>query len=413
MLRDGDGAAAPSSLGLLLSLIAAGEARSRADLAARTGLSRTTVTQLLAQLLAAGLIVEGDERRHSGGRPSRLLTVAPGAALILVADIGETHARLAVTDLVPTIRATSTLPIDLAAGPIVTLALLATQFRALLAELGQEKARLLGVGLGLPAPVDHAAGRVVGPSVMPGWDDFDICDCLGAHLGAPVVVENDVNLLALAEAASAQLDTDPLLFVKAGTGIGSGLIADGRLYRGAQGASGDIGHIQIGGAEGPLCRCGKQGCLEAHAAGWALARDLRAAGLAAETARDVVTLLKEGEIKAEMMLHRAGRVFGTVIASAVSILNPSAIVIGGTLAEAGETLLSGIRAEVHARSLPLAIRHLRILRAAAGPDAGLLGAARLVMADRLSSRHADATIASHGRTAAAAAATAPRRLRLI
>lgn len=407
------GAPAPSGPGLLLALIASGEARSRADLVTTTGLSRTTVTQHLAQLVADGLIEEGEERRRSGGRPSRLLTVAAGAALVLAADIGETHARLAVTDLTPAVRAACTIPIDLAAGPIATLGLLAERFRALLGEIGQENRRVLGACLGLPAPVDHAEGRVVGPSVMPGWDDFDICDCLGAHLGAPVLVENDVNLLTLAEHAGSGLDATPLLFVKAGTGIGSGIIADGRLYRGAQGASGDIGHIQIGMSEAPLCRCGKYGCLEAHAAGWAIARDLRAEGFATDTARDVVGLVTAGEPRAIAALHRAGRVFGTVIASTVSILNPGAIVIGGTLAEAGETLLSGIRAEVHARSLPLAIRHLRILRAETGPDAGLLGAARLVIADRLSPRHADATIAAHARPAAEAAAGAPKRLRIV
>ncbi|HTH99742.1 MAG TPA: ROK family transcriptional regulator [Acidisoma sp.] len=408
-----EGAGAPSGAGLLLSLIAAGEARSRAELVTTTGLSRTTVTQHLAQLLAGGLIEEGDERRRSGGRPARLLALAPGAALVLAADIGETHARLAVTDLTPAVLAACTIPIDLGAGPIPVLALLAARFRSLLAELGQENERVLGVGLGLPAPVDHTGGRVVGPSVMPGWDDFDICDCLGAHLGAPVLVENDVNLLALAERAGSWSDTEQLLFVKAGTGIGSGIIADGRLYRGAQGASGDIGHIQIGAPDGPLCRCDKRSCLEAHAGGWAIARDLRAQGFAAETARDVVALLKAGEPAAEAALRRAGRVLGEVIASTVSILNPSAIVIGGTLAEAGETLLSGIRAEIHARSLPLAIRHLRILRAETGREAGLLGAARLVIADRLSPRHADATIAAHARPAAALAATAPKRLHIV
>jgi glucokinase len=408
-----DVAGAPSGAGLVLSLIAGGEALSRGELVTTTGLSRTTVTQHLAQLLADGLIEEGDERRRSGGRPSRLLTLAPGAALVLAADIGETHARLAVTNLTPTLLAACTIPIDLAAGPIPVLAMLADRFRDLLAECGEKNGRVLGVGLGLPAPVDHAGGRVVGPSVMPGWDDFDICDCLSAHLGAPVLVENDVNLLALAERAGSWPQTGQLLFVKAGTGIGSGIIADGRLYRGAQGASGDIGHIQIGVPEGPLCRCGKRGCLEAHAGGWAIARDLRAEGFTAATARDVVALVKAAEPKAEAALHRAGRVFGAVIASTVSILNPDVIVIGGTLAEAGEILLSGIRAEVHAQSLPLAIRHLRILRAEMGPDAGLLGAARLVIADRLSPRHADATIAAHARPAAVAAAATPKRLRIV
>ena len=401
--------AAASGLGLVLSLVAGGVAQSRADLVSVTGLSRTTVAQYLTQLFAAGLLDEGAAPiRSGGGRPSRLLRLAPHAAVVLAADIGETHARLAVTDLTPGILAQCTVMIDLRDGPIAVLAQLSTAFRDLLRDSGQDIGDVLGIGLGLPAPVDHAGGRVVGPSVMPGWDDFDICGCLTTHLNAPVLVENDVNLMTLSEYRAFWPDAAQFLFVKAGTGIGSGIMTDGILYRGAQGAAGDIGHMQLDRPGGPLCRCGKQGCLEAHAAGWAIARDLRAAGLTAETARDVIRLMQEGDNATTARLHAAGLALGDAIATTVSVLNPSAIVIGGTLAEAGEALLSGIRRQVQERSLPLAIRHLTIQRAQSGAEAGLLGAARLVIDNRLQQRHADATITRHSRSKSGSPAKPPR-----
>ncbi|MCB8882803.1 ROK family protein [Acidisoma cellulosilytica] len=408
-----DDSTAASGLGLVLSRVADGTAQSRAELVSVTGFSRTTVGQYLTQLFAAGLVEEAPEgMRRGGGRPSRLLRLAPDAAVVLAADIGETHARLAVTDLTPAILAENTIAIDLKDGPIIVLAQLADAYRALLRTLRQNARDVLGIGLGLPAPVDHAGGRIVGPSVMPGWDDFDICGCLTTHLGVPVLVENDVNLMTLSEFRAFWPDAAQFLFVKAGTGIGSGIVTDGRLYRGAQGAAGDIGHMQLDRTGGPLCRCGKQGCLEAHAAGWAVARDLRAEGLLAQTARDVLRLMQAGNSATALRLHEAGLVLGDAVANTVSVLNPSAIVIGGMLAEAGETLISGIRSRVQERSLPLAFRHLSIQRARSGSDAGLLGAARLVIDTRLQPRHADATIAAHSRFKPGSR-TRPQKLRLV
>jgi predicted NBD/HSP70 family sugar kinase len=198
-------------------------------------------------------------------------------------------------------------------------------------------------------------------------------------------------------------DVGQFLFIKAGTGIGSGIITDGRIYRGAQGAAGDIGHIQFASANPPLCRCGKLGCVEARAAGWALARDLRAQGFKAQNARDVIDLVRINQPEAIERVRAAGRVLGEVAADIVSVLNPAVIVIGGTLAEAGEHLLSGVRELVYQRSLPLATRKLQIAPARSDPGVGLLlGAAQLVIESQMAPAAIEQTIARHQRLAAEA-----------
>jgi predicted NBD/HSP70 family sugar kinase len=389
--------------GSLLSLVAAGRARSRAELAEVGGLSRTTVVHRLKALLDAGLLQESDETQATGGRPSRLLAVNAGFGVVLAADVGETSVRIAVTDLTPVILAESMIDVDLGAGPVPVLDAIATQFSLLLGRIGRRPAEVIGAGLSLPAPVDFASGRVFGPSVMAGWDGFDIRGWLERRLDAPVLVENDVNLMTLYEWKTFWPGVGHLFYIKAGTGIGSGIIFDGHIYRGAQGAAGDIGHIQLGGRPQPLCRCGKRGCVEARAAGWALARDLRTKGHAARNARDVVALALLGDADALGRLGEAGRVLGEVTADVVSVLNPGVIVLGGTLSEIDRPLLEGMRSVVEARALPLARRGLRIVKALSGADAGLLGAAALVAGARLDRDSVDATIARFVRSVSAGA----------
>ena len=176
------------------------------------------------------------------------------------------------------------------------------------------------------------------------------------------------------------------------------MLSDGKLYRGSTGAAGDIGHIQFASDDAPLCRCGKLGCVEARAAGWTIARDLRSKGFEARDARDVIALINRNEPEAIHLVRRAGRVLGEVVADVVSVLNPLVIVIGGTLADAGEHLLSGIREFVYQRSLPLATRELRIQAARPTPHAGLLGAARLVLELQLAPDRVEQTIRRHERT---------------
>ena len=229
--------------------------------------------------------------------------------------------------------------------------------------------------------MDFKRGRVVGPSVLYGWDDFDIVSWLGRHYDAPIYVENDVNLMTIYEHRHNFPHVDDMIFIKAGTGIGSGIIAGGKIFRGAQGAAGDIGHIQFNSPDAPLCRCGKLGCVEARAGGWAIARDLAEKGLHAETARDVVALVEMQKPEAIMLLRRAGQTIGEVASDVVSILNPSLIVVGGMLARGGDFLLSGIRELVYQRCLPLATGDLQIMLADPKTDSALIGAAHLVLDD--------------------------------
>jgi predicted NBD/HSP70 family sugar kinase len=194
-----------------------------------------------------------------------------------------------------------------------------------------------------------------------------------------VLVDNDVNIMAIGEHWVHWRDIAHLLFVKAGTGIGCGIIANGAIHRGAQGAAGDIGHIQITDREDAVCRCGNVGCLEAVAGGGAMAQALARAGIAAANSRDVVRLVRGGSREATSMIRHAGREIGRVLAAAVNLFNPSVIVLGGDLAHAHEHLLAGVREEVYRRSLPLATRHLRILRSELDDRAGTNGAAVMVI----------------------------------
>lgn len=365
--------------GALLALILSGSGTSRAALVTASDLSRATVSQRLAHLFKVGLVTETDETLRSGGRPARVLRVNPSFGAVLAADIGESSIRIGVTDLNATVIDHHLFNCDLRVGPEETLTRISAEAETLLRRAGRDRRTVLGIGVSLPAPVDFAAGKVVGPSIMTGWDEFDICGWLGARLGVEAAADNDVNLLALHEHRSHWPNVDDFFFVKAGTGIGSGIFAGGAVYRGAHGAAGDIGHIQLGVEDGPLCRCGKLGCVEARAAGWAIARDLRVLGIEAHDAKDVVALAEQNRPEVVKLLRQSGRVIGEAISDAVSILNPSVIIVGGTLARTGDRLLSGIRELVYQRCLPLATRHLTVALSQADPLAGLRGAAQLAI----------------------------------
>lgn len=383
----------PVLSGELLTAVAETGPMSRASLLSASGLSRATVTQRLNAFIASGLLMEADEMRPSGGRPSRLVCLNAEAALVLAANIGESHIRLAATNLDLAVKAQVTIAFSIDEGPEGTLDRISAAFVDLLRSLSREAAEVAGIGLSLPTPVDFRRGRVVGPSVLHGWDEFDIAAYLGRCWSAPVWVENDVNLMALCEYRQSFRDTPDMFFIKAGTGIGSGIISGGQIFRGAQGAAGDIGHIQIAAKdEPPLCRCGKFGCIEARAAGWAIARDLAAFGRLASNARDIITLVEMGVPEAIMLLRNAGRTIGEVVADVVSILNPARIVVGGTLARGGEHLLSGVREMVYQRCLPLATRDLEIVQATTPSDSALLGAAMLVREQVFAPANIDAFI---------------------
>ncbi|MFB9717188.1 ROK family protein [Planobispora longispora] len=377
MLSEASGSIAGA--GALLTILRDGQARTRAELVQLTGLARSTLAQRLDALLSQRWIIPTEEAISSGGRPAVAFTFNRSARVVLSADLGATHARVAVTDLATEVLAerAAELPID--RGPEPTLTWLQRTFEEMLAETGHSFDQVCGIGVGLPGPVEHSSGRPVNPPIMPGWDGFPVPEWLGEHLGVPVLVDNDVNIMALGEHWSARPEADHLIFVKIGTGIGCGIISDRRLHRGAQGAAGDIGHIRVASALDTVCRCGNVGCLEAVAGGAAMAARLRAEGVEAVDSRDVIRLARSGNTQAVQLIRQAGRELGDVLASIVNFFNPSMIVIGGDIAEAGEQVLAGLREVIYSRSLPLATQHLSITASELGDRAGVIGAAVMVI----------------------------------
>jgi glucokinase-like ROK family protein len=388
------------ALVLVLDGIRLGRARSRGDLVTATGLSRGVVSQRVGELLDRGLVVESGRGPSTGGRPPRELTFRGDAGHVLVADLGATSIDVAVTTLDGRILAHMDEPADIAAGPEVALGRVDELFEDLLSPRRRLPGRLWGVGIGVPGPVEFRTGRPTLPSIMPGWDGYPVRERIAARYGAPAWVDNDVNVLALGEWRSGvAAGHDNVIVVKIGTGIGAGIISDGRLHRGAQGSAGDVGHIHVSDDRSLVCRCGNTGCLESLAGGEAIGRDGEAAardgrssrlravldGRGTVTAEDVARAASFGDPVAVELLQAAGRRVGLMLSSVVNFFNPSLVVIGGGVAQSGDTLLASIREVVYGRALPLATRDLLIQRSTLGSLAGVIGGSAMVV-DQLFSR---------------------------
>jgi glucokinase-like ROK family protein len=390
------------ALVMVLDEIRLGHSRSRSELVARTGLGRAIVAQRVGELLDRGLVAEGDVGPSTGGRPPRQLTFRADAGHVLVADLGATSIDVAMTSLDGRILGHHDEPAQIEAGPERCLDRVDALFESLLTTAQDIPGRLWGVGIGVPGPVEFGSGRPISPPIMPGWDGYPIRERFAGRYGAPVWVDNDVNLLALGEWRSGvAAGHDNVVVVKVGTGIGAGIISDGHLHRGAQGSAGDVGHIQVVDDPTVVCRCGNLGCLEALAGGAALAR---AGATAAEegrssrlrsaldqhgtvSAQDVARAASYGDPVAMALLQDAGRRIGSMLASVVNFFNPSLVVIGGGVANSPDQFLASIRETVYRRSLPLATRDLLIQRSSLGGLAGVIGASSMAV-DQLFSREA-------------------------
>ena len=378
----------------LFQILRDGRPRTRTELSAMTGLARSTVAIRIDALMKLGLVDSVGDAVSTGGRPSSQFALATSGRVVLGVDVGASHVRIAVSDLTGGVLAQTLERIDVAEGPQVVLSWVTSEAERLLASVDRDASELLAIGIGLPGPVEHSTGRPINPPIMPGWDRFDVPDYLSSTFDAPVLVDNDVNIMALGEREHAWPDVDHLIFVKVATGIGSGVISGGLLQRGAQGTAGDIGHVYVArGAEVP-CACGNRGCLEALASGPAIARALASTGLTAASSQDVVELVKRGNIDAIQAVRQAGRDIGEVLTTCVSLINPSAIVLGGALAQAGEYLIAGVREVVYTRSMPLATEHLQITQSKLGPDAAVLGASMLAIHHALAPESIEAMVAS-------------------
>jgi predicted NBD/HSP70 family sugar kinase len=302
-----------------------------------------------------------------------MLRVSSGGGVALAADLGTHHARLAVVDLAGQPLAEDELAVSFDDGPSDVLEAIASR----LSDLAGGR-RVQGVGMALPGPVDPAEGQIVSPSRMPGWHGMRVRSWLASRFGVPAVVDNDANLMALGEYRSrwAHSDVRHLVAVKVGRGIGCGIIAGGVVHRGANGAAGDISHVQVSGPDSGsarLCGCGRRGCVETLASGAALLEPL---GLSSVT--ELVSQVHRGDAAANQAVRSAGRYLGEVLAVVVNFFNPKVLVIGGSLA-AADPLIASLRAAIYERCLPMASEAVTITTVSDGPGAGVTGAAWLIL----------------------------------
>jgi glucokinase-like ROK family protein len=379
---------------LLLDLVRTRRAQTRADLVRRSGMSRKVLSQRLSDLLARGLVTEGDLAPSTGGRAPRELRFEAGAGRVLVAQFGATRVGAGIADLSGRVLHSCSEALNIGIGPDQALARVERLFDQLLGDRANIDPPVWGIGVGVPGPVEFGSGRPVAPPIMPGWDGYPIRERLADRFAVPAWVDNDVNLMALGElrAGLARGQTN-VIYVKIGTGIGAGVISHGQLHRGAQGAAGDVGHVAIRADVGQVCRCGNQDCLEAHAGGAALVRDAVAAGQDGRspffagrlgnggtlTTRDLADAAVAGDAVANSLLTRSGRLVGETLATLVNFFNPSTIVIGGGVAATSDVVLASVRQAVYQQSLPLATRNLHIAQSVNNEQIGLVGAAYMVV----------------------------------
>ena len=373
--------------GLVLRLVREGGSLTRAALGEATGWARSTVTRRVDALLESGLLAVGGEASSTGGRPPEQIRFNQRAGTLVVADLGVSHSRLALVDLLGNpLDSPIELDLDLSAGPEDTLPMLEEAMAKLVDQAGES---ILGIGVGIPAPIDARTSLPAQPALLSAWNGFPLGTTIESSFSTPVYVEKDANLMALAEQRRHWPEASALIFVKVGTGIGSGIVIGGDLYRGANGAAGDIGHIQMEDRTDTLCHCGRNGCLEAVAGGKALASQISVLGRRASNARAMASLVHGGDSQAKALLRQAGINIGMVLAGVVNIVDPQVVVLGGDLGTE-PLLVASVRAEIQNRTLTLASDNLVVEPSRLSTDAGIIGAAEHVV-DRLWPAHTPTT----------------------
>lgn len=379
-----------ASAGDLLALLRSGRATTRADLRTLTGLSRTAVVARVNALADAGLLQLGAELASTGGRPPGSVVFNTDAGVVLAAAIGRSRSQVAVFDLGGTELASSAVDHEIGAGPEEVMPGVADHLSAL---LERELPPVLGIGVSLPGVVDAGRGVSVDTPVMAGWDGVPLAPYLEKVADAPLFLANDADTMARSEFLGHATAIDDLLVVKASTGIGLGVLAGGRIISGSRGGAGDLGHTKVPEAAGRPCRCGDVGCLETLAAGWALVARLREEGRTVDHIRDLVAQALSGDPEAKQLLRESGRQVGELLAVAINLLNPQAVVLGGDMAGAYDVYAAGVREAVYARASALATRELQFLPATYGDRAGLVGCAALALDAVLSPAAIDARLA--------------------
>lgn len=366
---------------------------SRLEISHITGWSKAKTSQEIRKLVNKGFIIEIGEGDSHGGRKPRILQLNNNIGYLVGIDIGATSIDLALAGISGQIYQRRSEPADVHQKPSIVLGRCIELIQEMVRAQGGQPVQIFGVGIGVPGPVDFNRGVLVAPPLMPDWENFSFRDYFkNIFPSAIVIVDNDVNIMALGEQKAGKgVGIDHFIFIKIGTGIGAGIISNGKIHRGSDGCAGDIGHICVD-KKGPICRCGNFGCLEAMAAGPAI---VEKAILAANNGsspllrqiletndgilrpEDVNTACRDGNQAALEIIRSSGQMVGDVLASLVNFFNPSHVFIGGGISNFGNHLLVAIRQAVLRRSLPLATQHLSIDFSGIGADAGVIGAITL------------------------------------
>src|SRR4051794_7982041 len=333
--------------------------RTRAELQDLTGLGRSVLAKHIDVLTDLRLVRRFDRLPSTGGRPPELLSFNTTAGLVLAGDIQRSVARLALTDLAGQVLLECEDAVDLDEGPAPVMDWLLRRWGALLQTVGRAAADVAAVALAVPGLLDPVSGRITEAPGLPGWLGFCPADALAAGLPVTVLVDSDVNLMAIGEQRMRWPNQSDLIFVNVGETVAAGLVAGGRLLRGARGSAGDIAHVRVEGREELTCVCGSCGCLAAFASGPGLAARLSRAGVPASDEAEVTAHIVAGVPEALVLAREAGRAIGHVLSTIVNAVNPSVVVLGGVVA-GNPPVLAAVREEIYRRSRTAATQDLRV-----------------------------------------------------
>ncbi|MGB5809984.1 MAG: ROK family transcriptional regulator [Polyangiales bacterium] len=371
---------------LILNMLWKEREISRAELARRTSLSRSTVSAIVSDLLDTGLVEETRVGVSNGGRRPIMLEFKDQACFILGIELSASHMSGVLTDLRCDAKASWSEPAPVRDEPAITLAQMKSGIRSVLSENSIQPSQVVAIGVAVPSPVDRARPGELLSLVMPKWEGYNIATHLENSFHRPVVVDNDANLGALAElwwgAKSSRRD---LAFIKVATDVGAGLIINGRIFHGSGGIAGEIGHTSID-PNGPRCSCGLRGCLTTFVGTPALLERthelLRSRGSDRSppgSIDELVGAALRGDSVLADVVRDAGDRLGVGIANMLNLLNPTAVIVGGQIARAGDLLLDGVRKTIRELSLPRSIRETEITTTGLGEWGIALGAATRVL----------------------------------
>jgi predicted NBD/HSP70 family sugar kinase len=371
---------------------------SRHTLIEQTGFSKSKLNALVSNLLAEGWLEEGETHRTSSGRPASDVHLSTRFGYVIGIDLWANIVHITLSDANLRFVATTSEMVDVRGGPQTVMPVITKSIKNLLKQNKLEPSLIGSVGMGVPGPVDFAGGTMVHPILMAGWEGLSFSEYFASSLGLSVVVDNDVNVMALGELwhhrtnANISSRNENIVVVKLSAGIGAAIIAQGNIYRGSDGAAGDIAHICVD-PNGQRCVCGNVGCLEMLSGAQAIVRAATEAATSQPntylanillqqqtiTVQDVGAGALGGDNSANEIIHRAGSAIGQVLAATVNLLNPSRILLGGEVAQISPLLLASIRQSVYSKSLSLSTRQLRIDYTRLGERSGLYGAAALAV----------------------------------